>query len=243
MGCGASTAAPGGGAAPAKKGKASGTRYNTLRPSPPDAVFKLAVVQFKVPGAKNGGSDKGPDGNRIDSIPIANGVIAAGGACDLLLYDSSGATAAENTAKFDAEASKYDALIVRINPGQLSQGTPEGTQAAFDDLMNSYISKGKLVWSSPRSRPRWGQGRARQDRQARLRPARHPRVLRRRGAREGLQGVLRLPAACDQAEPRFGRRGHLAVLAREEGRQLARPLQRVPGQDAHAVGRWSLGRD
>ena len=43
-------------------------------------------MQFKVPGAKNGGST-GPDGNRIDSIPIANGVIKAGGACDLILYD------------------------------------------------------------------------------------------------------------------------------------------------------------
>ena len=99
---------------------------------------------------------QGPDGNRIDSIPIANGVIAAGGACDLLLYDSSGGTAAENTAKFDAAASKYDALIVRINPGQLSQGTPEGTSTAFDDLMNSYIAKGKLVWSSPKIQTQMG---------------------------------------------------------------------------------------
>ena len=64
-----------------------GTRYNTLCPSPAGAKYKLAVVQFKVPGAKNGGSDKGPDGNRVDSIPIANSVIKAGGACDLILYD------------------------------------------------------------------------------------------------------------------------------------------------------------
>ena len=63
-------------------------RENTLMASPGDAKFKLAVVQFKVPGAKNGGSDKGPDGNRIDSIPIANSVINAGAACDLLLYDA-----------------------------------------------------------------------------------------------------------------------------------------------------------
>ena len=56
-------------------------RSNTLKVSPADAKFKLCVVQFKVPDAKNGGSDKGPDGNRIDSIPIANGVIDAGGAC------------------------------------------------------------------------------------------------------------------------------------------------------------------
>ena len=50
----------------------------------------------------------------------------------------------------------FDALIVRINPGQLSQGTPEGTQKKFDDLMNDYISKGKLVWSSPKIQTQMG---------------------------------------------------------------------------------------
>merc|ERR1719284_1923868 len=90
------------------KAKAAGPkkRYNTLRESPP--------------GAKNGGSDKGPDGNRVDSIPIANSVIKAGGACDLILYD------ATNHEAFVETTAKYDALIVRINPGQLSQGTPDG---------------------------------------------------------------------------------------------------------------------
>merc|ERR1719446_774191 len=92
-------------------------RYNTLRESPSAPKYKLAVVQFKVPGAKNGGSDKGPDGNRVDSIPIANSVIAAGGACDLLLYElGEGADAKTNTEAFEAKSSKYDALIVRINP-------------------------------------------------------------------------------------------------------------------------------
>ena len=169
MGCGASTAAPGGDAAKAadtkpakaatKGGKAPAggkTRYNTLRASPAGATFQLAVVQYKVAGAKNGGSDKGPDGNRIDSIPIANSVIEAGGACDLLLFDSTVGDAAACVAAFAATASKYDALIVRINPGQLSQGTPEGTQAAFDDLMNKYISEGKLVWSSPKIQTQMG---------------------------------------------------------------------------------------
>merc|ERR1719389_833371 len=85
-------------------------RYNTLRESPPDAKYKLCVVQFKVPDAKNGGSDKGPDGNRVDSIPIANSVIKAGGACDLILYD------AENHDAFVKGTAAYDALIVRINP-------------------------------------------------------------------------------------------------------------------------------
>jgi len=125
-------------------------RANTLLPSPANAKYRLCVVQFKVAGAKNGGSDKGPDGNRIDSIPIANGVIHAGAACDLILYD------ANKHADFVAATAKYDALIVRINPGQLSQGTPEGTQARFDALMNDYISQGKLVWSSPKIQTQMG---------------------------------------------------------------------------------------
>merc|ERR1711965_767509 len=106
-----------------------GTRYNTLQPSPAGAKYTLAVVQFKVPGAKNGGSDKGPDGNRIDSIPIANSVIAAGGACELILFDSE--KNKTDVEEFAALTASYDALIVRINPGQLSQGTAEGTQQRF----------------------------------------------------------------------------------------------------------------
>merc|ERR1719421_1057765 len=129
-------------------------RYNTLRDSPADAKYKMAVVQFKVPGAKNGGSDKGPDGNRVDSIPIANSVIEAGGACDLVLFDSDKNTT--DVEEFKSLTSKYDALIVRINPGQLSQGTTEGTQQRFDDLMNQYISEGKLVWSSPKIQTQMG---------------------------------------------------------------------------------------
>ena len=112
--------------------------------SPADATFKLCVVQFKVPGAKNGGSDKGPDGNRIDSIPIANGVIKAGGACDMLLYDYT------DHEGFEATIEQYDALIVRINPGQLSQiPGVDGVQAKFDATMNVFVGKGRPVWSSP----------------------------------------------------------------------------------------------
>merc|ERR1712087_266345 len=76
--------------------------------------------------------------------------MGAGGACDLVLYD------ANKHDDFIAATSKYDALIVRINPGQLSQGTPEGTQQRFDDLMNKYISEGKLVWSSPKIQTQMG---------------------------------------------------------------------------------------
>ncbi|KAH8095825.1 hypothetical protein JL720_3157 [Aureococcus anophagefferens] len=126
------------------EGGLSAVRYNTLLPSPAGAKYSLAVVQFKVPGHPNGGSDKGPDGNRIDSIPIANGVIKAGGACDMLLYDYT------DHAGFEATIEKYDALIVRINPGQLSQiPGVDGVQAKFDATMNAFVGKGKPVWSSP----------------------------------------------------------------------------------------------
>merc|ERR1719310_1012532 len=93
--------------APAASGK---TRYNELRPSPAGAKFKLCVVEFNVPGAKNGGSDKGPNGHRIDSIPIANSVIAAGGACEIIKYFH------DKHDEFAAAITKFDALIVRINP-------------------------------------------------------------------------------------------------------------------------------
>ncbi|KAL1515629.1 hypothetical protein AB1Y20_002247 [Prymnesium parvum] len=126
-----------------KMGEERGPRYNELLPAPPGAKYKLAVVEFNVPGAKNGGSDKGPNGHRIDSIPIANGVIKAGAACDIIKYYDT------KHAAFAQQVQDYDALIVRINPGQLSQGTLPGTQERFDALMNSLLAKGKLVWSSP----------------------------------------------------------------------------------------------
>ena len=102
----------------------------------------MCVVQFVVPGAKNGGSDKGPDGNRIDSIPIANGVIAAGGACDVLTYRDT------QHAQFAKAILNYDALIVRIPPGQLSSSpqTLPGTQVRFDNAVGAFARKGGVVW-------------------------------------------------------------------------------------------------
>jgi len=127
-----------------------GERYNTLRPSPPDAKHILAVIEFNVPHAKNGGTDKGPDGHRIDSIPIANGVIKAGGACDIIKY------CCNRHDDFAALLAGYDAFIVRINPGQLSQGTPPGTQDKFDALITEQSSKGKVVWPLPSVQTKMG---------------------------------------------------------------------------------------
>ena len=94
----------------------SGYRFNELLPSPAETNYKLCVVQFKVPGAKNGGSDKGPDGNRIDSIPIANGVIAAGGACDLVLFDSDKNTKDVKEFKFNKTRRGSKAGLDEVKP-------------------------------------------------------------------------------------------------------------------------------
>ena len=81
------------------------SRYNELRDSPASPKYKLCVVEFNVPGAKNGGSDKGPNGHRIDSIPIANSVIAAGGACKIIKYSHDKHDEfVSATAEFDARA-------------------------------------------------------------------------------------------------------------------------------------------
>ena len=58
-------------------------RFNTLLASLKGAMYKLAVVQIKVLGAKDDSAIKGED--CINSIRIANGVIAAGSKCDLIL--------------------------------------------------------------------------------------------------------------------------------------------------------------
>ncbi|KAG8459640.1 hypothetical protein KFE25_000996 [Diacronema lutheri] len=118
-------------------------RFDEVLPQPSNPKYKLAVIEFNVPGAKNGGSDKGPDGHRVDSIPIANGIIKTGNSCELVKYYD---TKHDEFAKY---VQKFDALIVRINPGQLSQKTLPGTQERFDALMNDMLAKGKLVWSSP----------------------------------------------------------------------------------------------
>ncbi|KAH8095828.1 hypothetical protein JL720_3160 [Aureococcus anophagefferens] len=203
-------------------------RYNTLLPSPAGAKYSLAVVQFKVPGHPNGGSDKGPDGNRIDSIPIANGVIKAGGACDMLLYDYT------DHAGFEATIEKYDALIVRINPGQLSQiPGVDGVQAKFDATMNAFVGKGKPVWSSPG-------------------------VQQKMGAKDALCKIANMGCGLvdtfayydgdaetqfkktmafqprGQAEPRLGGRGHLAVLDRQRDQGRHHPRHRVPVEDVRA---------
>jgi len=119
-------------------------QYIKLMPNPPGAKHKMCVIGYSIPGVEGGGTDKDRTGHRYDSTPMANGVKLAGAACDLLTYTPS------DPEGFEKQLAAYDAYIVRINPGQLSQGQAvEGAQETFDAMMMRMVSAGKPVWSSP----------------------------------------------------------------------------------------------
>jgi hypothetical protein len=120
------------------------SQLESLLPSPASPKYKLCVVGFTAPGGWPMNTDKDKTGVRYDSTAIANGVICAGGSCVMFDY-----TPDEHEA-FATKVAAYDALIVRINPGQLSApGVKEGAQMRFDDLMRSLVAKKVPVWSSP----------------------------------------------------------------------------------------------
>jgi len=110
-----------------------------LRSSPSDAKFKVAVIEFNVPKAKNGGTDKGPNGHRIDSIPIANGVIQAGASCEVIYYSD----ATHDLCKKLLDT--MDGIIVRVNPGKYV----DITQSKLDALLMAQRARGCTVMSTP----------------------------------------------------------------------------------------------
>merc|ERR1719161_1551438 len=116
----------------------------SLLPAPKNPLYKLAVIGFTAPGGPSMNTDKDKTGVRYDSTPIANGVIKAGASCDLIDYTP------DDHDGFAKKIAKYDGLIVRINPGQLSApGVVAGAQMKFDNLMMSIVQEGCPVWSSP----------------------------------------------------------------------------------------------
>mmetsp|Transcript_39753 Transcript_39753/g.86643 ORF Transcript_39753/g.86643 Transcript_39753/m.86643 type:complete len:494 (-) Transcript_39753:220-1701(-) len=115
-----------------------------LLPQPEAPKFKLAVIGFTAPGGDAMNTDKDKTGVRYDSTAIANGVILAGGSCVMFDYTP------DDHDGFVAKVSAFDALIVRINPGQLSApGVKEGAQMRFDGSMRDLVAKKVPVWSSP----------------------------------------------------------------------------------------------
>jgi len=119
-------------------------RHNTEIANPENPKYKLVHIGFTPPGGDAFNTDKDKHGFRYDSVGIANGVKMAGATCDRIQYEP------EKHDEFKAKFAEYDAFIVRINPGQLSNpGVPEGAQQRFDEMMSGFVKAGKPVWSSP----------------------------------------------------------------------------------------------
>jgi hypothetical protein len=112
-----------------------------LMPQPLKPRFKTALVGIYVRSAPGGGTDKSSNGQRYDSIPFANGVIAAGMSCQLINYVH------EEHNTFFEVVKAFDALIVRCNPGQIK--ADGGSQEKFDDSMRALRKAGMQVWPSP----------------------------------------------------------------------------------------------
>jgi glutathione synthase/RimK-type ligase-like ATP-grasp enzyme len=111
-----------------------------LLPQPKNPTYKTCVVQISVPSQPGGGSDKISNGHRFDSIPIANGMINNGMSCQLVFY------VPEEHDEFFKVIDKFDAVVVRCNPGQITAAG--GDQKKFDDSMMEIV-RNKPVWPTP----------------------------------------------------------------------------------------------
>jgi len=115
--------------------------FEHIKPQPDAPKFKLALAQIFIKDKPYGGADKAASGHRYDSIPFANGMISAGMSCQLVHYLH------QEHDKFFELMSKFDAIIVRCNPGQIKEDG--GDQQKFDDAMRELRKKGIQVWPSP----------------------------------------------------------------------------------------------
>merc|ERR1719484_499106 len=112
-----------------------------IMPQPASPKFKTALLEVYVRSAPYGGADKSSNGHRYDTVPFVNGMILAGISCQPIHYLH------EEHDKFFEICAKFDALIVRCNPGQIAQDG--GSQAKFDDAVRALQKKGIQAWPSP----------------------------------------------------------------------------------------------
>merc|ERR1740121_598190 len=132
-----------------KKAKApidvSGLTYkakhdDNLLPDPEDAKYRVALVGCYVDSLPGGGSDKVSSGHRFDTIGIANGLKKAGIAVQILFYN------VNEHDRFFEVVQKFDAVVMRINPGQITAN--KGDQQKFDVDMTKVANK-IPVWPTP----------------------------------------------------------------------------------------------
>jgi len=112
-----------------------------MSPQPTDPKFKLALLEVYVRDKPYGGADKSSNGHRYDTVPFVNGMIKAGMSCQPIHYLH------EEHDKFFEVCAKFDALIVRCNPGQIKDDG--GDQKKFDDSVRALQAKGVQAWPSP----------------------------------------------------------------------------------------------
>jgi len=108
---------------------------------PKEPKFKLAMLEIYVRDKPYGGADKSSNGHRYDTVPFVNGMIMAGLSCQPIHYKH------EEHDKFFEVCAKFDALIVRCNPGQIKDDG--GDQKKFDDSVRELQKKGVQAWPSP----------------------------------------------------------------------------------------------
>merc|ERR1719453_1410860 len=108
---------------------------------PKEPKFKLALLEVYVRDKPYGGADKSSNGHRYDTVPFVNGMIMAGMSCQPIHYKH------EEHDKFFEACAKFDALIIRCNPGQIADDG--GDQKKFDDAVRELQKKGIQAWPSP----------------------------------------------------------------------------------------------
>jgi len=115
---------------------------DTLKEQPENPKYRIALVGCYVDSHETGGSDKLTNGHRFDSVGLANGFINAGCACQLMFYN------VDEHDKFFEVVQKFDGIVIRINPGQITANG--GNQQKFDaDMME--VAKKIPVWPTPQT--------------------------------------------------------------------------------------------
>jgi len=113
---------------------------DNLEADPPNAKYRVALVSCYVDSHPSGGSDKVHSGHRFDTVGIANGLKHAGLAVQILFYN------VKEHDKFFEVVQKFDAVVMRINPGQITAN--KGDQQKFDTDMTA-VAKKIPVWPTP----------------------------------------------------------------------------------------------
>jgi hypothetical protein len=97
--------------------------------------MKKSIVFFEV----QGGSDKGPDGHRKDTIPMVNALKEKGWNAEVIFYSDD-----KKYEIFKYVSDNADAYVSRINPGNIP-----GEESTYFDLLRALSAVGVLGMPHP----------------------------------------------------------------------------------------------